>query len=35
MLPARVRENARRIVVNDLDVSHKRRSRVHPFEQVV
>ena len=23
------------LIVNDLDVSHKRRSRVHPFEQVV
>ena len=35
VLASRVREHARRIVVDDLDVGDERRARVEPFEEVV
>ena len=35
MLPPRVREHARRIVVDDLDVGDERGPRVEPLEQIV
>ena len=35
MLPPRVGEHARRIVVHDLDVGHERRARVESLEQIV
>ena len=35
VLPPRVREDARRVVVHDLDVGDERRARVEPLEQIV
>ena len=35
VLPPRVREHARRVVVHDLDVGHERRARVEALEQIV
>ena len=35
MLPPRVRQHARRVVVDQLDVGDERDARVQPFEQVV